>query len=974
MAAVVRRMVGAAGRIVHHRMNAVASPPPIPLATYRLQFNAAFTFEDARRIVGYLSALGVSHVYASPLLLARPGSAHGYDIVDHSRLNPEIGEPADFDRFVDELHRHGMGLVVDFVPNHMGVGPDNPWWTDVLEWGEASPYSAYFDIDWKPLEPTLAGKILLPVLADHYGAVLERGELQLRFDEARGSFTVVYQNHPFPLTVRSYARILQSAASRSTELRLGALANGFRACFKSRAGPHQHTRRGRVEELKRELAATVASNAAASATLAATVRELNGIGGRSESFDALHRLIEEQAYRLAYWRVAAHEINYRRFFDINDLAGLNMEQRELFEAAHALIRRLIAADKVQGLRLDHVDGLRDPKGYFERVQTLVDPSWRAERPGRPLAASTARAPPQPVYVVVEKILARHETLRSDWPVAGTTGYEFMSAVNGVFVDHAAERYFRRRYWHMLGRILDFDEIRTDAKRKVMRESLTSELNVLANLFNRLAKERRETRDYSLPALRQALEEVIVHFPVYRTYVSEKQTATAEDRRDLEWAVGKARKAATTADSSIYDFVRDVLSLDLLEKRSRGHARRDVINAALKFQQYTGPVTAKAVEDTAFYRYMCLASLNDVGGEPDRFGISVTAFHELNRKRLREHPFSLLATATHDHKRGEDVRARLNVLSEIPREWWQRVARWTRLNAKRVRPVDDATAPSRNDEYLFYQTVVGIWPYGLRGPEFEGIDRMRVRVDAYMQKAAREAKMRTSWSWPNEGYETALAAFVGGALDPKQARPFLDDLSTFVERIAPAGAVNGLAQTVLKLTCPGVPDLYQGCELWDLSLVDPDNRRPVDFETRERAILQHGEPQDLLASWRDGRIKQYLVQHVLRFRREKPALFATGAYQAIETTGNQAHRAFAFARTLDGETLVVVVPRLASPLLREGNGLHLTRWDDTIAVVPEAARGRRLIDLFTDSEIANDTGELRLAEILGTLPVAVLRSA
>lgn len=953
------------------------SAPPWPRATYRLQFNNAFRFHDGRSIVPYLAELGVSHIYASPILKARPNSAHGYDIVDHNHFNPEIGSPEEFDEFVEALHSHDMGLILDFIPNHMGVGADNPWWMDVLEWGKASPYSEFFDIDWQPIEPTLAGKILLPVLRDHYGAVLERGELELSLDSGQGTFSVTYCGTSFPLNPRSYAGLLQSAAAHSGDGAedLATLGEAFKACWRGRSNTARRTaRRDRIAGLKRNLARLMAASAAAKATLLDVIRDLNGTRGRAGTFDVLHGLLEKQAYRLSFWRVAAHELNYRRFFDINDLAGLRMEQPALFHESHALVARLLSEGSIQGLRLDHVDGLRDPKGYINRLQALADPSWRAAKRRHPATRRDTHVP-RPLYLIVEKILAAHESLRSDWPVSGTSGYEFMAAVNGLFIDSRAERFMKRSYMRFIGRPVEFRAVCIDAKRSIMRDPLGSELSVLANRLSRLAKQSRDTRDYSLTGLRQALSDVIANFPVYRTYVTPGQTS-AEDRRDLDWAVSKARKTAMASDTSIYDFVRDVLSLQLLQQQPRRHRRRDIIDAALKFQQYTGAVTAKAIEDTAFYRYVCLASLNEVGGDPDRFGVSPAAFHETNRRRLSEHPYSMLATATHDHKRGEDMRARLNVLSEVPGEWARRVHRWGTLNERKRQQVDGEAAPNRNDEYLLYQTIVGAWPYSLKSPGFDTIGAFRDRLIAYMRKAAREAKLQTSWAAPNDEYEGALSRFVTDVLDPKLSRPFVENVFTFVESIASAGALNGLAQTVLKLTSPGVPDVYQGRELWDLSLVDPDNRRPVDYGNLTQhlsAARSVRQPHELLASWQDGRIKQYIVHRILGLRNQRPELFARGHYDVLEVSGQHADRVLAFVRFVDdGEAYIVVVPRLIHALLAPGSGPLPTGWGDTRLELPDTLRSCQWIEILGRQRIETVMpGTLQISELLANIPVAVL---
>ena len=621
-----------------------------PRATYRLQFHRDFNFADAAAIVPYLARLGVSHVYASPLLTSRPGSTHGYDIVDHNSINPEFGGAEGFDRFVDMLHRHDMGLIIDIVPNHMWVGQDNPWWQDILEWGRASPFAGYFDIGWDTPDGTSGGKLVLPVLGDPYGSVLERGELVLEFDAETGVFLVSYFDKRFPLSARSQHLILRAIALRAADASLDALLEAFDNRLHGH-GALSPEGRFTLRKLRLQLAECMSGDARLRALLEEELAGTNGRPGEPASYDKLHQILEQQFYRLAFWRVAADEINYRRFFDINELAGLRIEQAELFEISHRLVGGLIKANKVQGLRVDHIDGLRAPKEYLGRLQRLVNSSWR---PG---------SESLPLYVVVEKILASHERLRPDWPIAGGTGYAFMAAVNGIFVDPASERRLTRFYRQFTGDPNDYEDAVREAKHLIMNKALGSDLNLLANMFHRVAQQSRHTRDFTLSGLREALEDVVAHFPVYRTYVT-PDGFDAQDKRDIDWAIGRARKAAPTPDVSVYDFIASILTLDILNARQRGYRAETVIDAALRFQQYTGPVMAKAAEDTAYYRYTRLLSLNEVGSNPGHFGASPAALHEANRLRQRDFPSAMLSTATHDHKRGEDVRARLNVLSEI----------------------------------------------------------------------------------------------------------------------------------------------------------------------------------------------------------------------------------------------------------------------------------------------------------------------
>ncbi|MFN4087724.1 MAG: malto-oligosyltrehalose synthase [Alphaproteobacteria bacterium] len=948
-------------------------PPPLPRATYRLQFHEGFGFDDATALVPYLGRLGISHVYASPFLAARAGSTHGYDIVDHNRFNPEVGDAAAFERMVAALHAHGMGLILDFVPNHMGIGSaDNPWWLDVLEWGQSSPYAGFFDINWSPSVEHLRGKVLLPVLGDHYGNVLERGEIVLRFDREQGSFSAWYHEHRFPIAIRDYPRILRAVQSEAdgTGAALAPHVAGFsRLAAKPRGARQAAMLRREADALRYGLAALAKADPDIAAAIDRVVDRMDGTPGDPASFRELHALLERQAYHIAYWRVASNDINYRRFFDINDLAGLAIEDPELFEISHRLVFQLIAEGKLQGVRLDHIDGLYDPAAYCRRLQ---DRAAYLVPPREPSPDGTQAQPRHPIYLLVEKILAPHEHLRTEWPVDGTTGYEFMNLINGLFVDPAALEPLTETYQRFLGRSIDFHEMVVEAKRQILRNNLSSELNVLVDMAYRIARQSLTTRDYTRQALRDALIELISHFPVYRTYV----TADGVDERDrhyLNWAMTHARRDSTADDLSIFDFVGALVATDLKREPGRPYRRAEVLHTAMKFQQLTGPVMAKAFEDTALYRFNRLVSLNEVGGEPERFGVSAAAFHYLNAERLKNHPFSMLATATHDHKRGEDVRARIDVLSEMPEAWSRAVRRWHRINRLKVREIDGRPAPGRNDEYLLYQTLVGAWP--LHAAEMAALPD---RIVAYMIKAVREAKARSNWTAPKADYEDAVEAFVRAILDPERSATFLADFVAFHAGIAAAGAVNGLAQTLLKLTVPGVPDTYQGCEFWDLSMVDPDNRRPVDYAARAAGLdAEDGvtDPAALVADWTDGRVKQHVVAATLRFRQRAPELFALGDYAGVEAAGPRAGHVVALQRRLpDGAALVAVAPRLAAGILA-GDGtprLDPSALEGTRLVLGPAMAGRTLRDVMTGRTIeADGSGDLDVAALLAPLPVALL---
>jgi 4-alpha-glucanotransferase/(1->4)-alpha-D-glucan 1-alpha-D-glucosylmutase len=965
----------------------------IPTATYRLQFNQDFTFSMAAELVAYLHALGVSHCYASPYLKARPGSAHGYDIVDHNALNPEIGTQAEFERFVDTLRVHGMGQMLDLVPNHMGVmGADNAWWLDVLENGEASAYADFFDIDWAPLNPELRGKVLLPILGDHYGSVLERGELKLEYDAERGEFSLWFHEHRFPIDPGEYPRILGQRPLQLEES-LGAqhpLLGGLRGLVaalqrlprRTETSPERKAQRRRDQELhKARLAQLCAKSPEMRRFVDDSLAAINGTPGAPSSFDALHELILAQAYRPSYWRVASDEINYRRFFDINDLAALRMEREEVFEATHRLVLELAESGKVDALRIDHPDGLYDPLRYFERLQSRI--AAARARLGRDARSATHR----PVYLVVEKIIAPHERLPEDWPVHGTTGYRFANVVNGVFVDTAAEGRMAEIYTDFIGEQIDFGELVYRAKQLIVRTSLASELNVLANRLSRIAAIDRLTCDFTVSGLREVLAEIVACFPVYRTYIAPGRVS-AEDRRFVEWAVSAAQRRALSADAAIFQFVRSVLLAAGSEDRSPQY-REAAAAFAMRFQQLTGPVMAKGFEDTALYVYNRLLSLNEVGGDPRRFGFSPSAFHAASQDRAKTWPHTMLATTTHDGKRSEDVRARINVLSEMPEVWRVTLRRWSRINRSRKKEVDGALMPTANDEYALYQTLIGSWP--VEDLDRQGLEAYRLRIEAYMTKLLREAKVRSSWMNPNEEYEKATLEFVRALLAPHKRNVFLKAFLPFQRRISRLGMFNSLSQTLIKLVSPGVPDLYQGTELWDYSLVDPDNRRPVNY-LRRQAIAdefrryasdpaghRQASPPELLRTMEDGRIKMFVIHKALGLRRDRPALFRDGEYVPLYAEGSKADRLCAFARRRGDEVAIAVAPRLCAGLLEGtaeapvGPGV----WSDTRIVLPSGPPDLEYLNVFTGESLRpepfKDGTCLPVAALLAQFPVALVHA-
>lgn len=935
----------------------------IPRATYRLQFNHQFTFNDAARIVPYLARLGISHVYASPILKARPGSMHGYDVVDHSQLNPELGSREDFDRLVRTLHEQGLGLIVDIVPNHLGImGNDNEWWLDVLENGPAARYASHFDIDWRPDRGSMRDRILVPVLGDSYGVVLERGELQIEFDATAGSFSVRYHEHRMPIDPREYPRVFSHPVAEELLPADDAHRADFESLLNSFSNlpPRDDTSTEAVsvryrdkEAHKRRLARLIERSPAILRHITDSVTKINGTPGQSESFDALDALLEAQAYRLSYWRVAVDEINYRRFFDVNDLAALRMNERSVFEVTHQLIFELVDAGSIDGLRIDHSDGLYDPEEYF---------LWLQERFG----GGPER---RPLYVVTEKILAAHERLPESWLVHGTTGYDYAALQTAWLVCGDEELRMTRRYRSFTENETSFETLVYESKRLVMRSSLAAEVEVLASQLDRIAHLDRHTADFTRAALREAIREVIACFPVYRTYISPRGIGD-EDRRIIHWATGLARRRSTGAEVSVFDFLRDVL-LGTAESRLPSH-RQAMLEFAMKFQQVTAPVTAKGVEDTAFYRFNRLVCLNEVGGDPNRFSVSSSALHQANLERARLWPHSMLATSTHDTKRSEDVRARIAVLSELPDLWKQHLSRWSQLNRNKRRQVDDAPAPDREDEYLLYQTLAGLW-----APEL-ATGQLIERLQAYMVKAGREAKRSTSWIDPNAAYEAAVSEFIVQLLSNPERNAFLRDFSSFAAPIAFFGRINSLVATVLKIAAPGVPDFYQGTELPVFTLVDPDNRTPVDFDAAAAQLEALGNVSDvtaLLAEADGARAKLYVTAKLLQMRAENAQLFALGGYQPLQVDGEKKDHVFAFARSHEGQSCVVILPRWAARLMGGRTELPLGDvWGDT-RVVLGAGIGYDLRDALTaqTARVQGEEGSLRMSEVVSKFPFAVLRS-
>jgi (1->4)-alpha-D-glucan 1-alpha-D-glucosylmutase len=918
-------------------------PPSTPLSTYRLQLNASFGFDQAAALVPYLAALGISHLYTSPFLKARAGSTHGYDVVDHSALNPELGGEPAFQRLADALAQADIGLILDFVPNHMGVNyADNAWWLDVLEWGPQSPHAAAFDIEWKAHFFRRTGRLLLPILGQSYGEALEQGEIKLRYHAAEGSFSAWYYEHRLPIRPSQYARILRTIVAVA---RAGASPIGHRLLELATDFQQHGLTRDKAQRLKTALAGIADGD-----LIERSLEAFRPPARAAPEVTNLHQLLERQHFRLTHWRLAATDLNYRRFFDVSSLAGLRVEDAATFAAIHGLVGRLIASGQLQGLRLDHIDGLLDPAQYCQRLQDFI----RARQP----TGGT-------FYLVMEKILGEDEPLPQFSGVAGTTGYEWLNLISRLLVDNRGLPALDQ-LWHDIshdGR--RFDPILQQAKRHVLENILASEFTMLARLLARIAAGHYRTRDYAAARLRAALKLFILNFPVYRTYVT-ASGASSEDRAVIERALTAARAQWNGADLGIFDFLRATLTLDLIARGESCHSAARVRRFALKVQQFTGPMMAKSLEDTAFYRYHRLIALNEVGGSPAAGAITVADFHARMKDRGARAPHGLTATATHDTKRGEDARARLLCLSEIPADWARAVAAWRAMNA----PLVDSSAPSRTPsaahEYMLYQALLGVWLPG--GPDRSLIERMQ----AFAIKAAREGKEQTSWLDPDDRYEAGLKQFVHDCLDPARSRDFIQSFGDFADRVALMGALNSLAQVTLKGTMPGVPDFYQGTEFWDLSLVDPDNRRPVDFPARAQALRSLTESPDWAAlpkTWPDGRIKLALTARLLALRREFAKVFTYGDYRPLDVKGPDSNEIVAFARCRGGDAALVIVARLFNRSTQGGRRWPLRHdWDATVVV-----DGFSALQPLLTTRPSPPGPELVVSEIFDVLPLTVLRA-
>ncbi|MSM38871.1 MAG: malto-oligosyltrehalose synthase [Geobacter sp.] len=981
----------------------------IPTSTYRLQFNAQFRFDDAREIVPYLHRLGISDLYASPYFKARQGSMHGYDILNQNSLNPEIGTEEELEALSAVLKERDMGQILDIVPNHMCIEGENELWLDVLENGPSSPFARFFDIDWHPVKKELENKILIPILGDQYGAVLENGELQLSF--AEGAFFVSYYEHTLPIIPKTYNNILTlDIPSLEQDITTDALQ--FQELMSivtalKHLPPITETDPGRIAEryrekeiVKRRLWNLYQNSIAIREYIDRSVSTINGTKGEARSFNLLDALLCEQVYRISHWRVATEEINYRRFFDINSLGAIRMEDPTVFYQTHRLIFSLVAAGTVTGLRVDHADGLQDPEDYFRRLQTACfismyssPPETRQKDAGDEESEAAlqekydlivaANPSYKPFYIIGEKILLKSEKLPESWPVFSTTGYDFANQVNGLFVDTGQAKVFETLYTRFMQHRIDFQDVVYEKKKLVMQVSMSSEINTLGHYLNRISEQNRNTRDFTLNSLIKSIVEVIAYFPVYRTYIYSFDV-TERDRQYIESATGKARRQNPATSASVFDFIRDVLLLRFPDSLLEEH-RQMWLDFVKRFQQITGPIMAKGIEDTAFYLYNRLVSLNEVGGSPERFGITLEAFHGQNIERCKNRPLALLATSTHDTKRSEDVRARINVISEMPERWREGLSRWSRQNRKLKMVVDGKPAPTRNEEYLLYQTLIGAWPFC--GIEAEEFSRFRGRIKEYMLKAMREAKVHSSWINPHSLHEDAVIYFIDSILKESRHNHFLYDFASFQKLTAACGIFNSLSQTLLKIASPGIPDFFQGNELWDFSLVDPDNRRLVDFHTRVEALdglLNLEETagtletaRQVVASRNDGRIKLYLTAKALNYRRDNRSLFESGRYLPLTVEGARQEHVCAFERSDNNRSVLVVVPLFTSRLIESSDGLPLGPevWQDTRIMQPFDTALSRYRNLFTGEILPLDQEEGRLSlalhRILADFPVALL---
>ena len=925
----------------------------IPGASYRIQFNPAFGFREAKRIVSYLAALGISDLYASPIFKSRKGSPHGYDVVDPNRLNPELGTESQFEGLIGELKSHGMGWLQDIVPNHMAFDYENQKLVDVLENGPSSQYFGFFDIEWDHPYESIKSRVLAPFLGRFYGESLEEGEIKLRY--TKNGFSLGYYDQVLPLRLESYVHLL-TYRLHVLKKKLGGdhpdyvKLLGILYILKTLpSGEEVRERYDQIKFIKTTLWELYHNNQDMREFIRENIKIFNGKRGNPESFNLLNELLSEQFFRLSFWKVATEEINYRRFFNINELISLRVEDEEVFSTTHFLVLRLVKEGKITGLRIDHIDGLYNPTNYIRRIREKV----------------------RELYVVVEKILDLEEELPSEWPVQGTTGYDFLNYVNGLFCKKEYEREFDRIYASFSALNTPYEELVSEKKRLILGKHMAGDVDNLAHLMKGISSRDRYGSDITIYGLKRALVEVMAQFPVYRTYIG-KGASRETDYAYIELAIEKAKKSSPGLLNEL-QFIERFLLLDFGDYLSE-EEKNQWIQFGMRFQQFTAPLMAKGFEDTTLYVYNRLLSLNEVGGNPQRFGISVGEFHHFMEKRAHSWPHSLNATSTHDTKRGEDVRARINVLSEIPREWERNIKSWSKINRKKRRKIYGRSVPDRNDEYFLYQTLIGVFPF-----DEHDHDQFLERIKGYIIKAVREAKVHTAWLKPDTEYEDAFVSFVEGILTPVEGNPFLEVFLPFQRKVCHFGIFNSLSQTLIKITAPGVPDSYQGTELWDLSLVDPDNRRPVDFERRRAFLREIREKENgnllnlingLLLTREDGRVKLFLIYRALKSRNECPEVFRSGAYIPLEAAGRFKDHIIAFARNQGKKWAITLAPRFLTPLIREGEdpfGQEI--WGDTHIPLPEGIAGDWK-NMITDQQV-NDGRKLIIGEVLTHFPVALL---
>lgn len=923
-------------------------------ATYRIQFNPSFRFEEGRKIVRYLSELGISHMYASPVFQARKGSPHGYDIVDPTKLNSELGTDKQFDKLIDECHAYEIGWIQDIVPNHMAFDALNRMLMDVLENGKTSEYFNFFDILWNHPDESMRGRILAPFLGNPYGEALEKGEISLTYDI--NGFSIRYYQHNYPVRFESYHSILdhnidQLKTEMGEEYPDYVKFLGLLYVIKNLSATIEPThRKDQIEFVKKMIWELYSTNPFIRKHLDSVIKQFNGIKGQPETFTLLDNLLAEQNFRLSHWRVANQELNYKRFFNINELISIRVQDEDVFKKTHSLIIDWIQQEKIDGLRVDHIDGLYDPGEYLQRLRSLSDD----------------------VYIVVEKIMEYDEELPKSWPVQGTSGYDFLNHVNGLFCQKKRQREFTKLYSDFIGQDFNFPKLRYDKKKMIIDRQLTGDLDNLAFLLKRIANKYRHGRDITLNGLRNGMVEILAYFPVYRTYISSWEV-DEEDRRIIQETVHKAKAGKPAFETEIL-LIEKFLLLDFFEELT-DEERKDCIDFVMKFQRLTGPLMAKGFEDTSMYIFNRLVSLNEVGGDPASFGTSLHQFHSFCSNRIYSNTKAMNASSTHDTKRGEDVRARINVLSEIPREWRLYLKRWETINKKFKLNVDGMAAPDSNEEYLLYQTLLGIFPF-----DDDKKNEIIPRMEQYIEKMLREAKTHSSWSMPNIEYENAVKQFMKDILSETDHNMFISDFIPFQRKIAHYGVLNSLSQTLIKMTAPGVPDFYQGTELWDLTLVDPDNRHPVNFVLRQkylREIITRSNRVDVfdyIAVLRnkpsDGRIKMFLTYKTLQARKENPLVFVEGEYKQLRVTGKSRDHIIAFAREHGNTTAITIAPRWFTSLVDEKTfPLGKKVWGDTAVYLPPPSK--RVWGNALTGETLSKGGRIAVGDILTNYPTALL---